>query len=90
MSDWNVVAYMKIMPEDVETPLDPIKERIKKLPKEVCELHSMEEKPIAFGLKALEARLLFNDKKGGMEDIQQQIQSWEGVAEVEVADLNRL
>ena len=53
-------------------------------------IHSMEEKPIAFGLKAIEVNLLFNDKVGGMDDIEEAIRKIEGVSEAEVIELNRL
>ncbi len=90
MADWNVVARLRIMPEDVEVDLGKIRERVKKLAGDRCEVHSMEEKPIAFGLKALEVNLLLNDKQGGMDEVQEDIRKIDGVGEVEVTDLNRL
>ncbi|MBU0762311.1 MAG: elongation factor 1-beta [Candidatus Altiarchaeota archaeon] len=90
MTDWNVVVNMKIMPEGVETDLKKISEEIRKLESEKCKVHSMAEKPIAFGLKALEVNLLFNDKQGGMDEIQEKISKIPGVSEAEVTGLNRL
>lgn len=90
MTDWNVVAKMRIMPEGIETDLKKIIEEVKKLNSEKCMVHSIEEKPIAFGLSAVEANILFNDKQGGMEDVQVKIQKIPGVSEAEVIDLNRL
>jgi elongation factor 1-beta len=90
MSDWNVVCKLKVMPEDVDVDFDKIREGVKALAGERCDVHSMDEKPIAFGLKALEVTLLLNDKVGGMDEVQESIGKIEGVGEVEVVDLNRL
>jgi elongation factor 1-beta len=90
MADWNVVVNMRILPTEVSVDMTQIAEKIKKLTGEKCAVHSMQVKPIAFGLKALEINLLFNDKKGGMDDIEAQIRKIEGVGEVETTGLNRL
>jgi len=90
MTDWNVVAKLRIMPEGVETNLDNIKKEIEKMVGEKAKIHSTEIKPIAFGLKALEVNMLFNDKQGGFQDIEEKIRKIPGVGEVETTDLNRL
>ena len=90
MTDWNVVAKLRVMPADIDVNLTKVADEIKKLAGAKCSVHSMQEKPIAFGLKALEVNLLFNDKVGGMEEVQEKISKITGVGEVEVTDLNRL
>lgn len=90
MADWNVVVRLKVMPEGVDTDLERIQEVIRAQAKGNCEVHSVEEKPIAFGLKALEVNLLFNDSKGGVDGVVDAIGRIEGVGEVEVTDINRL
>jgi elongation factor 1-beta len=90
MADWNVVASMRIMPTDIDVDLTKIAEEVKKLAGEKCAIHSMQVKPIAFGLKALEINLLLNDKKGGMDDVESAIRKIKGVGEAEVTSLNRL
>jgi len=90
MTDWNVVAKLRIMPKDVETNLENVKKEIEKLAGEKAKIHSSEIKPIAFGLKALEINILFNDKQGGFQDIEEKIKKIPGVGEVETTDLNRL
>ncbi len=90
MVEWNVVVMMRIMPDDIDVDLKKVADAIKALESEKCKIHSMSEKPIAFGLKALEVNLLFNDKQGGMEEIQEKIQKIKGVSEAEVTGLNRL
>jgi elongation factor 1-beta len=90
MTDWNVVVKLRIMPEGVETDLDFVRKNLEKLVGEKAKIHSTEIKPIAFGLKALEANILFNDKQGGFDDIEEKIRKIPGVGEVETTDLNRL
>jgi len=90
MTEWNVVAKMRIMPEGVDTDLESVKKGIERLAGVKAKIHSMEIKPIAFGLKSLEANILFNDKQGGFEEMEADIRKIKGVAEVETQDINRL
>ncbi|MFH1125886.1 MAG: elongation factor 1-beta [Candidatus Altiarchaeota archaeon] len=90
MTDWNVVAKIKIMPESVETNLEAIQQELEKIVGEKAKIHSMQVKPIAFGLKALEANILFNDKQGGFEELEEKIRKIKGAGEVETTDINRL
>ncbi|HHQ44585.1 MAG TPA: elongation factor 1-beta [Candidatus Altiarchaeales archaeon] len=90
MSDWNLVAVLKIMPESPETNLDFIKKSFTEIAGSLAQVHTVKEVPIAFGLIAIELTLLMNDKQGGIEEIQEKISALEGVGEVEVLDLNRL
>jgi len=90
MTDWNVVAKIRVMPKEVEVDLEEVKKKVAGLLGGKAKLHTAEIKPIAFGLKALELAVLFNDKQGGMEEFQESISKIAGVGEVEVTDLNRL
>jgi len=90
MTDWNVVVTLRIMPDDIEVDLDKIKTEIESLDGETVKVHSIDVKPIAFGLNALEVNLLFNDKAGGMDETQDKIKGIDGVSEAEVTSLNRL
>lgn len=90
MTDWNVVAKLRIMPEGVETDLDAIKKGIQDVVGQKAKVHSMDVKPIAFGLKALEVNILLNDRQGGFEEIERKIREIPGVREVETTDVNRL
>jgi len=90
MTDWNVVAKLRIMPTDIDVNLTKVADELKKVAGDKCRVHTIEEKPIAFGLNALEVILLFNDKQGGMEEVQERIGKIKGVSDAEVTDLNRL
>ena len=74
----------KVMPTGVEVDLQKIQDTIKgSLPK-TAKLNLIEEKPIAFGLKALEVQIIMEDKTGGAEDVERFLSEIEGVASVEV------
>lgn len=60
-----VIIIAKVMPDSPETDLNSIKELAKKsLGQEGAKNISFEEKPIAFGLKALYVRTDFPEEKG--------------------------
>ena len=60
-----VSIITKIMPESPETDLVAIKDEAKSsLEKEGAQNISFEEKPIAFGLKAIFAKFAFPEEKG--------------------------
>ena len=90
MAEWNVVAKLKIMPEGVDTDLEAVKEQLEKIAGSKAKIHSSQIKPIAFGLNALEVNILFNDKQGGFEEVENKIRKIAGVGEVETLDVNRL
>lgn len=90
MTEWNMVAVLKVMPESPDADMDAIKSGIEKVPGEKAEIHTLKEVPIAFGLVSIELTLLMSDKVGGMEEIQESIKGLDGVGDVEVIDLNRL
>lgn len=90
MTEWNVVVKMRVMPKSIEVDLSGIQSVIEALDSETVKVHSIETRPIAFGISALEVNLLFNDKAGGMDEIQDKIVAIEGVSDAEVLELNRL
>ncbi len=90
MTDFNVVATLRILPEGVDVDLGKIEKSIAGLQGAAMKLNSAEKKPIAFGLEALEATLLLNDAQGGIEELQERIMQLPGVSQVDVIDLSRL
>jgi len=86
----NVAAKLRIMPEDVNVNLDEIKGKLDGIVGKYGNLHSVEIKPIAFGLNSIEATILLNDAEGGMDNVEKEIQNLPGVGEVSVIDVNRL
>ena len=86
----NVAATLRIMPTDAGVDLDPIKDALEEIVKDLGRIHTIEVKPIAFGLNSLEAVILLNDSAGGMEEVESGVKKLDGVSSVEVIDVNRL
>lgn len=88
--DLNVAIKLRITPDDVDADLDLIKEKLEEITSEYGKVNQSEEKPLAFGLKALEALVLLDDSTGGMDEIQDKLKEFKDVSQVEVIDMDRL
>ena len=85
-----VAIVYKVMPEGTDIDLNVLKEAITETVSASCKINSIEEKPVAFGLKALEVQLIFDDREGGDEDLEERLQGIEGVASVETIQVGLL
>jgi len=83
----NLAVTLRIMPKGVDVDLNEIKKKLEAIAEKYGKLHGAEEKPIAFGLKALEVTILLNDKRGGTDEIQEEISKLSGVGEVDVTNM---
>lgn len=90
MAELNVVARVRLMPEGVEVDLDEVMDKVSVVVEKFGKVHSSEVKPIAFGLNCLEAAILLNDAAGGLEEIESQVSSIEGVSDFSVLEVTRL
>lgn len=86
----DVVATVKIMPEDPENDLELLKDKIKSSIPDGAELHNIEEEPVAFGLVALKVMFVVGDEKGGTEIVEEKFREIDGISSVEVQDIRRL
>jgi elongation factor 1-beta len=85
-----VMMIFKLMPTGVEVDLEKMKENVKKaLPAEV-DLNKIEEKPIAFGLVALEVQVILDDKSGGGDEVERILGEVEDVNSVDLVDMGLL
>ncbi len=75
----DVLSTIRVMPSGTEVDLDKLKSEIEKL-----EPRSVEKKPVAFGLNALEVQFLRPDSEGGTDDLEEKMRAIEGVESVEV------
>ncbi len=80
-----VVAVMRIMPEDPEK-FEIMKEKVASAVK----AEKIEEEPIAFGLKALKVTVVVKDEEGGTEAVEKKLAEIPEVSDVKVIDLGRL
>jgi elongation factor 1-beta len=85
-----VVASIKIYPQDVIISTDMIKEGITKaLPSDV-QVHKFVEEPIAYGLVALIAHIVFPESEGELEKVENAIKTVEGVGQIEIQMVRRV
>jgi elongation factor 1-beta len=80
----------KVMPDGPEIDLEVLKKNISDVIPQNAKLNKIEEKPVAFGLKALEVQIIINDREGGAEEIEQALNDIENVQSVEVLQLGLL
>jgi len=88
--DLNVAATIKVMPTGTDADYKSIQKGIEEVVKKYGKIHSIEIKPLAFGLKALEAVILLSDSAGGIDEIEAGVARIKGVGSIEILDVNRL
>jgi translation elongation factor aEF-1 beta len=84
----SVAITYRIMPEDASTDLAPIREGIKKAIGPA--LKGMQEKDVAFGLRAILALAVVDDASGGGEKLEAALGAIPHVGSVEAIDLTLL
>jgi elongation factor 1-beta len=80
----------RVLPEGLETDLKKLEEDIKKALPEGTKLRAAEQRPLAFGLKALHVLIVMDDKKGGAEQVEAAISGVSGVQSVEIVEMGLL
>jgi elongation factor 1-beta len=85
MEELNVAAQIKVYVDDPAS-MSKVKAGIEKLAK----VQKFWEEDVGFGIKVLKANLLLADSEGGMEKLEQEIRSIEGVSELEVETVTRV
>ena len=76
-----VAITFNVMPSSPEEDINKIKKELEKLGAK-----QIKEKPIGFGLKALEVLFMEDDKKG-IGDIEEKIRKIKGIGSVEAGDV---
>ncbi|MHA1728209.1 MAG: elongation factor 1-beta [Promethearchaeota archaeon] len=87
-----VLAITKVLPDDIETDLNALTEKIIEVIKPLnTKLEASRIEPIAFGLKALIVRLIIPEEmEGGTQPVEDAIESLEEVQRVEVTMVTRI
>ena len=87
----NVVVTVKIMPEDPDTDLDVLKGEAEKAINTYVGEGDIREarEPVAFGLVALKLTFVMDEKKGGLDPLEDILRNLDGVNSVEVEDVRR-
>ena len=80
----------RVLPEGLEVDLKKLEEDIKKALPEGAKLRVAEQRPLAFGLKALHVLIVMDDKKGGTDQVEAAISGVTGVQSVEIVEMGLL
>ncbi|MCX6658015.1 MAG: elongation factor 1-beta [Euryarchaeota archaeon] len=80
----------RVLPEGLEVDLKKLEEDIKKALPEGAKLRVAEQRPLAFGLKALHVLIVMDDKKGGADQVETAISGVTGVQSVEIVEMGLL
>jgi elongation factor 1-beta len=85
-----VAIIYRIMPDGPEIDLEKLKSQITNSVPEKARLNKIEEKPVAFGLKALEVQIIINDREGGSEELEKTLAGIENIQSVETVHIGLL
>lgn len=79
-----VAVIYRVMPEDISVDMVKLRTAITEAVKSNGKLNEIKEIPIAFGLKALDVCMIFDDKKGGADEAEEKIRGVPGINSVEI------
>ncbi len=85
-----VAITFEVMPDGIEVDLAELKKVIESGIGEMCNIQNTEEKPIAFGLKALVMNVVVEDEEGIMDKLEETIGSVSCVQNAKVVALTKL
>ena len=86
-----VLVSMKIFPTGTDIDLNQLKQEIEKTMPADSSVYKFAEEPVAFGLIALIAHILLpEDKSGGLDEIENNIQKVEGVSQIQMIAVRRV
>ena len=80
----------RVLPEGLEVDLKKMEGDIEKALPQFAKLRAAEQRPLAFGLKALHVLIVMDDKKGGAEQVESAISGVAGVQSVEIVEMGLL
>ncbi len=85
-----VIVTMRLMPESPEVNWGFVFEKVNEvIKKHGGEVGKKEEKPVAFGLKALEIIYVVDESSGSTEALEQEVSGIQGIESVEITDVRR-
>jgi elongation factor 1-beta len=86
-----VIASIKCFPEDIIIPPAALKEEITKALPSFAQVYRIDEEPIAFGLVALVAHILLEDRGGDeLDKVEAAIKGVKGISQVETLLVRRV
>jgi len=85
-----VVAQIKVMPDDADTDLDALEDGLRGALPEAAELNGIKREDVAFGLVALLVNVAVEDEAGGTEAVEEAFAGVDDVESVSVEDVGRV
>ena len=86
-----VIASIKCFPEDIIIPPAVLKEEVTKALPSFAQVYRIDEEPIAFGLVALVAHILMEDKGGDeLDRVEAALKGVKGISQVETLLVRRV
>jgi len=86
-----VLITVRLMPEDVETDLDKIREEVNSIvTKFGGKIEKIDKEPVAFGLVALIIILSLNEAISNLDPLEDLLRNVVGVESAEVIDVRRM
>lgn len=85
-----IVLSLKIFPTDIDINLETLKEKIKNSLPSYASVYKFEEEPIAFGLVALIAHIVFPENQaGGLDEVEASIKNVSEVSDIQTIMVRR-
>lgn len=85
-----IVLSLKIFPADIDINLETLKEKIKNSLPSYASVYKFEEEPIAFGLVALIAHIVFPESQaGGLDEVEASIKNVSEVSDIQTIMIRR-
>ncbi|MBS7634725.1 elongation factor 1-beta [Candidatus Bathyarchaeota archaeon] len=85
-----IVLSLKIFPADIDINLETLKEKIKNSLPSYASVYKFEEEPIAFGLVALIAHIVFPENQaGGLDKVEESIKNVSEVSGIQTIMIRR-
>ena len=81
-----IACVYKVMPEDSETDLEPIKDELR----DRLDVDDIGEEEVAFGLKAIKVSLVTTDEEGGTDAVEEELEKLENVQSYELEHFDKL
>lgn len=86
-----VIIKMRVMPENPEVDLEALEKVLKEKIEAFTEMpvSSVQQSPVAFGLKALEFSFAMDESRGDTEPLEEELAKIENVVSVEITGVSR-
>lgn len=80
----------RVLPEGLDVDLEKLSKDIERALPEGAKLRAHEQRPVAFGLKALHILIVMDDKKGGADQVEAALSGVPGVQSIEIVEMGLL